>query len=97
MNWIKENSGWVVSALGTLVIVIGFISGAFGQFVATEAEPIAKEVVATEVEVHELRVEPRLQAIELNSAHNSVEIGKMQKKLDDSMEIQQKILEKVSE
>jgi hypothetical protein len=97
MKWIKENAGWVVSALGTVVIILGFVSGVFGQFVATEAEPVAKEVVETELQTHVLEIEPRLQAIEMNGDHNSTEIGKMQKKLDDSMEIQKQILEKVSD
>ena len=97
MKWVKENSGWVVSALGTLIIVLGFISGSFGQFVATEAEPVAKEVVESELKTHELKVEPRLQAIEMNGTHNSKEIGKMQQKLDDSYLIQQQILAEVQD
>lgn len=95
MKWIKDNSGWVASAVGTLIIVVGFMTGLFGQLVATEAAPVAKEVVETELKTHVLEVEPRLQAIEMTGDHNSLEIGKIQKKLDDSMTIQRQILEEV--
>jgi hypothetical protein len=95
MKWLKGNAGWLASLCAVAMILIGWLSGAFGYVVATEAKPVAKEVVEQEMQFHELKMEPRLQAIEMSGSHNSQEIGKMQKKLDDSMLIQQEILKEV--
>lgn len=95
MKWIKDNSGWVASAIGTILIVAGLMSGLFGSFVARETKPVVEEVVETELQMHVLEVEPRLQAIEATGDHNMQEINKINGKLDDSLMIQRKILEEV--
>jgi len=61
MVWIKNNAGWLTSALAAMVIVIGWMSGAFGYVVATEAKPVIKE----QIRIHQLEMEPRWVAIEM--------------------------------
>jgi hypothetical protein len=61
MKWIKSNVGWFTSMLAAFVILVGWLSGAFGYVVATEAKPAIKE----EIRIHTLEVEPRFQALEM--------------------------------
>jgi hypothetical protein len=65
INWIKKNIGWVGPTAFLVAALFAWSSGVFGFFVAIEAKPVAKEVAEEEVEIHELRMEPRLQAIEI--------------------------------
>jgi len=67
--------GWSASAIAVAVIIVGWMSGAFGAWVERRTEPMVKEVVVEEIIIHELRMEPRLQAIE-HSTSESVDVQK---------------------
>lgn len=95
MRWVRENSGWVASAVGTMLIIAGFMSGIFGTFIEKETKPVVEEVVETELQMHVLEVEPRLQAIEATGDHNRQEIDKINGKVDESLMIQRQILAEV--
>jgi len=93
MKWWKENAGWTSAFVAVLLVAVGWLSGLFEHVVEIEAKP----AIQKEIYLHELEVEPRLQKIETTSTYNKEEIQKIQDKLDDSLVIQQKILDKVSE
>lgn len=81
MKWLKDNMGWVASAFAITVILIGWMSGAFGYVVATEAKPVIKE----QIRIHQLEVEPRWQALEMRQETlemQSTESLKILRKLD---------------
>lgn len=85
MNWLKSNINWFGPSIFLLVAVIVWASGAFGFLVEIEAKPVAKEVAEEEILIHELRVEPRLQAIEIQQkalADQSDEALQILRKLD---------------
>jgi hypothetical protein len=85
MNWMRKNIVWLGPSVFLLAAILAWGSGAFGFFVAIEAKPVAKEVAEEEVKIHELRMEPRLQAIEMQQktmTKQSNEALKILRKLD---------------
>ena len=74
------------SGFAVAVILIGWLSGAFGFFLEMETKPIAKEAAEEAVQIHELKMEPRLQSIEY-------EVTEQRKVANESLDVQKKTLE----
>jgi hypothetical protein len=86
MEWLKKNIGWAGPSIFIVAALLTWATGLFGFMVEIEAEPIAKEVATAEVQIHELKVEPRLQAIEY-------QVTEQRKVNEAQLEVQQKTLE----
>ena len=89
MKWLKNNIGWFGPAVFLVVALLGWSSGVFGFFVAIEAKPIAKEAAEEQIKTHELRMEPRWQAIEMRQEtleEQSTESLEILRKLDPDNE-----------
>ena len=97
-NWVKDNRlktlSMVLGIVISLFVIIGFIGPVdiIADQVYKSKRPVMLERLDDAIEVHELRMEPRLQAIE----HGLVEQKKTSKeRWEETMEIQREILEEV--
>lgn len=95
MKWMKENTGWIASLVGIVILLFGWLSGTFGEMVETKAAPVAHSVAQEEIRIHNLTVEPRMQAVETLASGNKQKLTDIEQKLDDSLEIQRQILREV--
>ena len=97
MKWIKQNIGWLATLISVILLVIGQTTGLFSFMLESGARsvyekkaPCVEKMVDDKIQVHELKMEPRLQAIEY-------EVTEQRKVSVESLEIQKQTLEVLKE